>query len=57
MAERRSDDEHYSRDEAQQRFDDALRGAFKTPPTPMKDIPKKRRLKNRIRAHKKQKPR
>jgi hypothetical protein len=55
MVERRSD-EQYSRDEAQRRFDDALRGAFKTPPTPMKDIPKKRQ-RTRIKVRKKQKPR
>jgi hypothetical protein len=55
MAERRSD-EQYSRDEAQERFDAALRGAFKTPPTPMKDIPKKRRLRS-VKGHKRQKAR
>jgi hypothetical protein len=31
--------EQYSEKEAQSRFDAALRGAFATPPQPMKDIP------------------
>jgi hypothetical protein len=31
----------YSAKEAKQRLEAALRGAFKTPPTPLKDIPKK----------------
>jgi hypothetical protein len=37
---RASDD--YSKREAKQRLEAALKGAFKTPPTPMKDIPSKR---------------
>jgi hypothetical protein len=32
----------YSKDEAAQRFEAALRGAFATPPKPMKDIQRKR---------------
>jgi len=35
-------DNKFSEREAKQRLDAALRGAFKTPPTPMKDIPSKR---------------
>jgi hypothetical protein len=34
--------EQYSEQEANKRFDAALRGAFATPPKPMKDIPRKR---------------
>jgi hypothetical protein len=34
--------ESYSKEEAERRFDAALRGAFATPPKPMKDIPRKR---------------
>jgi hypothetical protein len=34
--------EKFSKREAKQRLETALRGAFKTPPTPMKDIPPKR---------------
>jgi hypothetical protein len=32
----------YGKEEAQRRFEAALRGAFSTPPKPMKDIPRKR---------------
>jgi hypothetical protein len=32
----------FSKREARQRLEAALKGAFKTPPTPMKDIPSKR---------------
>jgi len=35
-------DEQFSESEAQRRFDAALRGAFATPPKPMKEIPRKR---------------
>jgi hypothetical protein len=35
-------DEQFSKREAKQRLEAALKGAFKTPPTPMKDIPSKR---------------
>jgi hypothetical protein len=35
-------DEHHSKKETQRRFEAALRGAFATPPKPMKDIPPKR---------------
>jgi len=34
--------ENFSEVEAAQRFDAALRGAFSTPPTAMKDLPRKR---------------
>jgi len=36
------EDNAYSNEQAQRRFDAALRGAFSTPPTPMKDLPRKR---------------
>jgi hypothetical protein len=39
--------ESYSDDEAQRRFDSALRGAFSTPPKLMKDIPRKRPITKR----------
>ena len=32
----------FSKEETQRRLDAALRGAFNTPPRPMKDIPRKR---------------
>jgi hypothetical protein len=35
-------DEKFSKQEAKERLETALRGAFKTPPTPMKSIPRKR---------------
>jgi len=35
-------DDQFGKREAKQRLETALRGAFKTPPTPMKDIPSKR---------------
>jgi hypothetical protein len=35
-------DEKYAEKETQQRFEAALRGAFSTPPKPMKAIPRKR---------------
>jgi hypothetical protein len=34
--------------EAKQRLEAALQGAFKTSPTPMKDIPPKRKAKQRV---------
>jgi hypothetical protein len=34
--------ERYSKSETDKRFEAALRGAFSTPPKPMKDIPRKR---------------
>jgi hypothetical protein len=40
--EKETRNEQYSDKEAQRRFDAALRGAFATPPKPMKDIPRKR---------------
>jgi hypothetical protein len=38
----KKNNEHYSKQEATRRFEAALRGAFTTPPKPMKDIPRKR---------------
>jgi hypothetical protein len=38
----RKQGESFSEQESQQRFEAALRGAFATPPKPMKDIPRKR---------------
>ena len=35
--------EEYNIEEAGRRFDAALRGAFATPPKPMKDIPRQRK--------------
>jgi hypothetical protein len=35
-------DENYSEEEAQERFEAALRGALKTPHEPLKEKPKKR---------------
>jgi hypothetical protein len=35
-------DEKFSKQEAKERLETALRGAFKTPPTPMKSLPRKR---------------
>jgi hypothetical protein len=35
-------DDQFSKREAKLRLEAALQGAFKTPPTPMKDIPPKR---------------
>lgn len=35
-------DEEYDDQEAERRFEQALKGAFKTPPEPLKDIPRKR---------------
>jgi hypothetical protein len=32
----------YTEEEITKRFETALRGAFSTPPTPMKDLPRKR---------------
>ena len=34
--------EHYNEREATQRFEAALRGAFNTPPKPMREIPRTR---------------
>jgi hypothetical protein len=42
---RRVDDDAYERDEAQRRFEAALRGAGVAAALPMKDIPRKRRSK------------
>jgi hypothetical protein len=43
--------EQYAKNEAQRRFDAVLRGAFDTPPQPMKDIPRKRaKMKRKPRA-------
>jgi hypothetical protein len=42
------DPDRFSKREAKQRLEAALKGAFKTPPTPMKDIPPKRQSKQRI---------
>ena len=45
--------EQFSRQEAERRFEAALRGAFKTPPMPMKGIaPKraKRRMRRALKA-------
>ncbi len=39
--------DQYTKEEVQQRFDAALRGAFSTPPKPMKDIPRKRQKQKR----------
>jgi hypothetical protein len=41
-AENNKPDEQYGEKEASQRLEAALRGAFLTPPKPMKDIPRKR---------------
>jgi hypothetical protein len=38
----KKNEDRYSKEEAQRRFESALRGAFATPPKPMKDIPRKR---------------
>jgi len=46
MAERRQNDQ-LSSAETQRRFEAALRGAFNTPPKPMKDIPRRRKPKAR----------
>jgi hypothetical protein len=35
-------DEKFSKAETQKRFESALQGAFKTPPTPMNSLPRKR---------------
>jgi hypothetical protein len=40
-------DDQFGKREAKQRLEAALKGAFKTPPTPMKDIPPKRHVKQR----------
>lgn len=40
-------DDKFSDAEVTKRFDAALRGAFATPPKPMKDIPRKRPKQNR----------
>ena len=42
MGGTKRDNETYDSAEVQRRFDAALRGAFTTPPKPMKDIPRKR---------------
>ena len=42
MIERGKQPERYTDEEATKRFEAALRGAFSTPPKPMKDIPRKR---------------
>jgi len=43
----KSVNEPFSKQEAERRFEAALRGAFKTPPMPMKSIPPKRRTARR----------
>lgn len=45
--------ESYTEQETRRRFESALRGAFKTPPVAMKDIPPKRAKAQRKRAAKK----
>ena len=45
MSKANSDSEKYSDREAKQRFDQALRGALKTPPKPLKDVKPKRQSK------------
>jgi hypothetical protein len=43
--------EQFSKQETERRFEAALRGAFKTPPTPMKRmIAKRRKLRRRVRG-------
>jgi hypothetical protein len=39
--------ENYTEAETERRFNAALRGAFETPPKPMKEIPRKRARKSR----------
>jgi hypothetical protein len=39
---KKKDLERYPTEEANKRFEAAVRGAFSTPPTPMKDLPRKR---------------
>jgi hypothetical protein len=51
MTKTRND--QYGDQEAQRRFEAALKGAFKTPATPMKDIPPKRPKTQRKRVAKK----
>jgi hypothetical protein len=38
----REQDEQFTPEEAQRRFEATLRGAVNTPPTPLKDMPKTR---------------
>jgi hypothetical protein len=47
---RSSKDETYSEQETQRRFEAALRGALNTPPTPLKDLPRKRPKKRKRRV-------
>jgi hypothetical protein len=44
----KSPNEQFSKQEAERRFEAALRGAFKTTPMPMKSIASKRR---KVRSH------
>jgi hypothetical protein len=48
-------EDQYNDQEAKRRFEAAVRGAFSTPPKPMKDIPRKRRPQS-SEGTKKQKP-
>jgi hypothetical protein len=41
-APKRENGDQYSKEEIARRFEATLRGAFSTPPKPMKDIPRKR---------------
>jgi len=45
-------DEKFSRQEALKRFEKALQGAFKTPPTPMNSLPRKRAKQQRAKRSK-----
>jgi hypothetical protein len=40
MSKPTENEEEYEGEEAKRRFEDALRGGFKTPPSPLKDKPK-----------------
>jgi hypothetical protein len=43
--------EQFSKQETERRFEAALRGAFKTPPTPMKSmVAKRRKIRRRARG-------
>lgn len=44
--------DEYSKDDIERRFDAALRGAFATPPKPMKDIPRNRAKRQTLRNEK-----
>jgi len=45
-------DDKFGKREAKKRMDDALRGAFQTPPTPMASLPRKRK-KRKVKTAKK----